>query len=405
MEMLKNRRVLLLYKALIPSAHLCGHCQLEHLALQEKIEYRHSSVGNASRSLLNWAEIVLLCRLDDAYERGLTQTLRKAGKTIIYVIDDDLQNVPAELSSGAYYARPDIQANIRSMIAMSDAVLSPSPVLLAKYVRSDQKSILLEEPAIDPAGYVPHDPNRPMKIGFAGSIDRSGDIESILRSALVRIWKEYGKKVEFVFFGGTPSCAAELGAQCIPYSNSYDAYRKTMNELQLDIGLAPMPDTEFHACKHYNKFIEYAAANTVGVFSAVSPYDRISTLFGWELLCDNSSDSWYATIKRLLDHPDELDVLKQRIALLADTTFSIPVIAHHLLHDLAGIPVNMQQKTIFVHSLLLCRCIALSKRFANGFKRYGMRGFVILMQRIGIKFQSIVPRQSKSHSRKDRELS
>ena len=383
----KKSHVFLIYKVMIPSVMLCGYCQIKELAAQGLIEYRHACVRNVKRKDLNWADIILLCRLDTPYECRLTQILKKAHKTIAYIMDDDLLHVPARFSSGAHYAKEEVQASIKQMITMSDAIISPSPLLLSKYTRCDQKGILLEEPAIAPLGYTPHDPVKPIRIGFAGSADRTDDIEMILGNALIRIKEEYGNRVEFIFYGAIPTCATALGAQCIPFSSSYDSYRKTMNALQLDIGLAPMPDTEFHTCKHYNKFIEYAAANTVGIFSDVSPYDRISTLFGWELLCDNSSDSWHAMIKRLLDHPEELDVLKQQIASLTNTTFSISVIAQHLLHELSEIPMNLRQRTVSVHSLYLCRCIALMKRFANGFKRYGMRGFVILMQRIGFELK------------------
>lgn len=370
-----------MYKEMIPSAMLCGHIQLEALAAQELIEYRHCPAGKVRKEALDWAEIVVLCRLDNSYERRLAQLLKKSRKCIIYVIDDDLLNIPAELSGGAYYARPDIRSNICSMIAMSDAVISPSPILLSKYAKNGKKGILLEEPAVDPMPYMPHEPGKPIRIGFAGSIDRAGDIESILRETLLRIKDEYGKRVEFVFYGAAPSCAAELNAECIPYSSSYEEYRKTMNALQLDIGLAPMPDTDFHACKHYNKFIEYAAANTVGIFSNVSPYDRLSALCGWELLCENTSNSWYLVIKKLLDHPEELDMLKRRVAELAKTQFSVPVIAGELWKKLQNVPVVPEQKEISAIALGAIRGAAMLRRLASGLKRNGLCGSIRVIRR------------------------
>lgn len=195
----RKPHVLLIYRQMIPSIRLCGHCQMEYLAQQGKLEYRACQEMKIKNADLNWADTILLGRLDSWYERKLAEQLRKAGKYLIYIIDDDLLNIPSEISSAAYYNQPDVQRNIRSMIEMSDAILSPSPRLLEQYAVNGRKAIRIEEPAIDPVPYKPHDPAQPVKIGFAGSIDRTGDIESILKEALIRIKKEYGNRVQFEF--------------------------------------------------------------------------------------------------------------------------------------------------------------------------------------------------------------
>ncbi len=296
------RRVLLIYRAMIPSVRLCGHCQMEYLAQTGKIEYRSIQESKLKRSDLNWADIVLLGRLDSWYERKLAEKLHKSGRYLIYIIDDDLLNVPPEISSAAYYSQKSIQENIRSMIELSDAIMSPSPLLLRKYATDGRKAIQIEEPALDPVPYIPHDPSKSVKIGFAGSIDRTGDIESILKDALIRIKKEFGSRVQIEFFGAIPSFAAEVDARCIPYCDSYEDYRQTLNRLEWDIGLAPMPDTPFHACKHYNKFIEYGAAGIAGIYSSVNPYLRLQQKAEAvpALFCDNASKEWYQTLKGII---------------------------------------------------------------------------------------------------------
>ncbi|MBQ6233368.1 MAG: hypothetical protein IJJ80_07635 [Clostridia bacterium] len=297
----KSKHVLLIYRKMIPSVRLCGHCQLEYLAKEGKLQYRAVQEMKLTNDDLNWAQIVLLGRLDSWYECQLTKLLHKAGKYLIYIIDDDLLNISPEVSSAAYYGQKEIQSYIRGMIEMSDAILSPSPLLLEKYAVNGRRAIQIEEPAIDPIPYRPHDPSKPVKIGFAGSIDRVGDIEEILKDALIQIKKEYGNKVEFEFFGAIPSFAKELDAKCIPYTDSYDEYRRTLNDLEWDIGLAPMPDTPFHACKHYNKFVEYAAAGIAGVYSDVPPYTRLSVFSECTVLCENRAEAWKTAIRELIE--------------------------------------------------------------------------------------------------------
>ena len=76
----EKKRVLMLYKAMIPSVLLCGHFQLEELSAEGKIEYRHSCVRHVQKKDLDWAEIVLLCRLDDQFERELAGIMKKSEK-------------------------------------------------------------------------------------------------------------------------------------------------------------------------------------------------------------------------------------------------------------------------------------------------------------------------------------
>ncbi len=384
MKQTTERRVLLLYKTMIPSVRLCGHAQLDYLAEQGRIEYRHRGVMQVSKDDLNWANIVLMCRLDNRYEVRLAKMLKQARKYLIYVMDDDLLNVPASLTSGAYYNQKSTRTSIENLLALSDAVLSPSPVLLGKYAVEGRRGILLEEPAIAPVAYTPRDPAAPVKIGFAGSVDRTGDLERILRETLLRIHDEYGEKVSFAFFGAVPSFAQALNAQCVPYCDSYDAYRKALNALKMDIGLAPMPDTAFHACKHYNKFVEYAAAGIVGIFSDVKPYDRLETQFGWSLLCSNTAEDWYNAAKKLLDNPDQLERFRQKAVQLASVTFSIPVIAETLDAELEALPVQSRQDCEKVGTLPLLKLMVLWSRFVSGVKRYGFKTPAMILRRLKI---------------------
>ena len=128
-----RRNVLLIYRTMIPSIRLCGHSQLAVLADEGLIEYRAVQEMKLKKKDLSWADVVVLGRTDSWYECRLADALFKAGKMLLYILDDDLLNIPPEVSSAAYYARKDTQAYIRGMIGMSDGILSPSPLLLEKY--------------------------------------------------------------------------------------------------------------------------------------------------------------------------------------------------------------------------------------------------------------------------------
>ena len=139
---------------------------------------------------LAWADIALLGRLDSWYELQITKKLHAAGKTLIYIMDDDLLNIPDEVTSASYYHQECIRQSIREIIGLSDAILSPNPLLLERYA-GGKTAIRTEEPALRPAPFTPHPAGRPVKIWFMGSPDRTGDLERILREALAAIRKEY----------------------------------------------------------------------------------------------------------------------------------------------------------------------------------------------------------------------
>lgn len=367
----RKPHILLIYREMIPSIRLCGHCQMEYLARQGAVEYRAIQEMKLKNSDLNWADIVLLGRLDSWYEYQLSKKLHESGRYLIYIIDDDLLNVPPEISSASYYNQPNVRKNIHTMIELSDAILSPSPILLNKYTIVGKHAIQIEEPAIDPMPYKPHSPDGPIKIGFAGSIDRTQDLESILKEALKAIKQQYGDKVQFEFFGAIPSFAKDLDAKCIPYCNSYDEYRSILNKLEWDIGLAPMPETPFHACKHYNKFVEYGAAGVVGIFSDVEPYKQLKKLRGTQMLCENTPQAWELAIIALIEEPRIREEMRRKVCSYLQGNFSVAVSAKSL-ESLHQILIRMDMPTEQRLNLPILKLQNMLLRFYRGILSYRM---------------------------------
>lgn len=378
-----KKHVLLIYRKMIPSIRLCGHCQLEYLAQKGALEYRAVREMKLKAADLNWADIVLLGRSDNWYVHQLAKRLYDAGRYLIYILDDDLLNIPPEVSSAKYYGQKEIQGYIRNIIALSDAILSPSPLLLEKYATNGRRAIQIEEPAIDPVEYKPHAPDKPVKIGFAGSIDRACDLERILRDALIYVKREYGDRVAFEFFGAIPSFAEELNATCIPYCDSYDEYRRTLNERQWDIGLAPMPDTPFHACKHYNKFVEYAEAGVVGIYSNVYPYTRIASLSNCVILCDNNTEEWADVIQRLIDDREYRETMRHKGIECAADQLSVNRSSNALLSQIgAGSDIRTNKNEFMSNgSLNLLKFCNYEKRFITKLRVKGLLNCINVLRK------------------------
>lgn len=368
---LRPKRVLLIYRRMIPPIRLCGHSQMMHLAGLGMMEYRAIQEMRLSREDMNWADIVMLGRLDNWYEYQLAKRLREAGCYLIYIIDDDLLNIPPEVSSAAYYARKEIARYILAIIKISDAIISPSLELLGQYATNAQKPILIEEPAIDPVAFETHIHDDIVKIGFAGSIDRTQDLEQILRDALLQIHKTYGQRVKFEFFGSCPSFAGEIDAECIHYTQSYTNYRSVLNSLKWDIGLAPLPETHFHCCKHYNKYIEYAAAGTLCLCSDLQPYARLKGFVSPDLFVPNSTEAWVERLGKLLEDSAYREELRRQAVRHAHEQFGIDTVSRKLFDQIDSIQTKKRGKC--KGNLYFLKIGGLSARGLWGIRKYWKR--------------------------------
>ncbi len=283
----------------IPSVLLCGHCQLEYLEKQGKLNYKFVISHFINKRNVEWADIIIFLRSDSDIDAYVSKIAKKAGKKLIYVMDDDLLNVPNYLSSSPYYLLPSTQKNIRSIMSNCDTFLTPSPVLREKYGKNFEHTYLIPEPSLNRINK--KEENEKVKIGFAGSIDRAQDLNVLLKDAITEIVNKYGESIEIEFMGAKPNFVDELGLKHLPYQDGYDAYTAYMAKCNWDIGLAPMPESEFHRCKYFNKYVEYASFGIAGIYSNLEPYT-----FGIRdkengLLVNNTTKDWVDAISRLID--------------------------------------------------------------------------------------------------------
>ena len=320
------KNVLLVAREMIPSVVLCGHAQLTQLSRAGRVAYRRVTPAGCTAREISWADVIVFIRSDDVFALTAAELARRAGKYGVYVLDDDLLHVPAGLASSLYYALPETRERIRAVMERCQCLLSPSPVLLEKYGGGFARAERIEEPALWALPALPA-PEGPVRIGFAGSADRTGDIDAILLGALRRVRARYGDKVRLEFFGACPSAAKALGARCVPYKSSYADYRRTMGTLGWEIGLAPLPDTPFHRCKHYNKYVEYAAFGIAGVYSDGEVYRRAVRDGENGLLAANTEEAWFSSLCRLIEDKQLRRRIGRQCLLEAHTLYAVEAAA------------------------------------------------------------------------------
>ena len=347
---------LLIYRAMLPSVRLCVHGQLLWLAEQGFLSYRAVQELRVTSGDLKWADTVIQVRSDSRYEAELVKILKDKGRYLVYVLDDDLFHVPiacGELSN--FYAQPEVQDRMRYMMEQSDAFFSSSPLILKRYAGKSQLQVLVRGFAEDVSTFEPHDPDGPVRIVFAGSTGRWNDISTCIGDALVRLKKVYKDHIEFIFIGGSPASAKELHPIEIPYTNSYEEYRRCVKNLKIDIGLAPMPDSSFHACKYINKFIEYSSFGIVSVCSNVEHYMSLKRIGAPGIFCDNTPEAWFSAIQTLVENPKYRERLRRAAYSLVKEQYSVSKAAELLLHQIKPIlqfraqPAGFRKDMLFLH--------------------------------------------------------
>ena len=325
------KNVLIISHSLIPSVILCGHVQSEYLKQKNIIDYRFCMAGKINTKDLSWADIVVFVRSESDIEE-YTSELCKGKKHLVYVLDDDLLNIPDYASSAKYYKLENIHNNILKIMKNCDTFLTPSPVLLEKYGKNCKDAFLIDEPSLNTI--VKKKKNKKIKIGFAGSIDRTQDINTILESSLEAIIKKYKDTVDIEFMGAKPTIVEKYNLKYIPYQDGYRKYTEIVGEANWDIGLAPMPLSEFHECKYFNKYVEYASFGMAGIYTNCKPY-----IFGIRdedngLLVKNTKKDWVNAISRLIEDDKLRNKISKKCLKEATTKYSLETLSDQFLQHI-----------------------------------------------------------------------
>lgn len=373
--------VLVVSTTFIPSVLLCGHCQLEYLEKQGKCSYKFSISHFINKRNVEWADIIVFLRSDSDIDAYVSKIAKKAGKKLIYVMDDDLLNVPSYLSSAPYYLLPSTQHNIRTIMSNCDTFLTPSPVLLEKYGPDFRYKFNIAEPSLNRIGKKAENPK--VKIGFAGSIDRAQDLNEILEDAITQIVEKYGDSIEIEIMGAKPDFVDKLGLRHLPYQDGYDNYTAYMAKCNWDIGLAPMPLTEFHRCKYFNKYVEYASFGIAGIYTNCEPY-----VFGIRdkengLLVNNTTEEWVEAISELIENAELRKKISDECLREANEVYALDILAEDFYEKITHDFIKPEKSVI--PGLGFAKFVIFFKRVFRKIKEQGLNFPAWFVQKLQTK--------------------
>jgi GT2 family glycosyltransferase/glycosyltransferase involved in cell wall biosynthesis len=288
-------------------------------------------LASAEEALRYRADIVATQRHavpDTAAADALAGHCRGNGMALLYDLDDDLLNIPAS-HPDAKELRPKAKV-VQRMLRGATSVWVSTPALAASLrpVREDARIV---PNGLDERLWRANDPHGrgcgtvrsgPLRVLIMGTATHDADFTMIM-PALERVHDVFSQRVVidmlgFSSRGDLPGWVNRL-AMPVPATLSYPGFVSWITqESGWDIGLAPLADTPFNACKSAIKTLDYAALGLAMLASDTEVY-RGSVADGpGGLLVRNDSGAWYRALLRLVqDH-----VLRRELAAGACAAFA-----------------------------------------------------------------------------------
>jgi glycosyltransferase involved in cell wall biosynthesis len=312
------------------SAHIRLLRPLQHPALRRflDVSYGREYEGQAVDAVILdrlWRPDVSLALVENLVEK-----IRKNGSKLIYTLDDNFLDLPAEREDWPTEAHLQV---VRFLLREADSVWVTTEPLRDRYADFNQNIIVipnaLDERLIRLTGLgkvkkrlsrvrsrfsrvLPPNSHK-LIVGYMGTLTHDKDLMLIL-PALRQVYQHYPDNFEFQILGvvGDSETIELLGGLPVrilplePRKVRYPTFIKWFaHHFDWDIALAPLRNTLFTRCKSDIKFLDYSAIGAAGIYSRVPAYmssvRHLET--GW--LVDNTTEAWGKAIEQLI-HRREL---------------------------------------------------------------------------------------------------
>ena len=275
---------------------------VEQLHVQFETNYRPADILLIDRT---WSP-----HISPELAEQIVRFARRDGTRLVYSLDDNLMD-----ANHSPYRRvfSDAQlGSVRYLASRADhVVVSTLPLMQRMRALNPHLSVIpnyLDERLFSTT--LPPAPSADrLVIGYMGTPSHEADLLSILEP-LRRLLTRYRDRVSLELVGVIDPCRKEAMFGDLPVtlravpsdSVEYPGFVKWMREsLRWDIGIAPLEDTTFTACKSDIKWLDYSLLGIPGVFSRVPAYRDSVDDRRTGLLVDSCPEAWYRALVSLVE--------------------------------------------------------------------------------------------------------
>ncbi len=237
----------------------------------------------------------------EAFMLGTAFFEKTIGKKVPMIFDFDdsiwLQNVSEANKKFGFLKDASKTAKIISSASMVFA----GNEYLANYARNYNANVEIIPTTIDTDIYKKQEVQQTGKvcIGWSGSFSTIEHFETAI-PALLEIRNKYGSRVSFKIIGDKNYYSRELEVQGLPWNASSEV--KDLSEF--DVGIMPLPDTEWAKGKCGLKGLQYMALGIPTLMSPVGVNSRIIA-HGVNGFLPKSKEDWVRDLSILIENPAE----------------------------------------------------------------------------------------------------
>lgn len=298
--------ILLVLPAFIPSTIIGVMRPIVHLERlgEVNVRLRLSKFSLFLPSDVRWCDIAVFCRNSEAEDLQILYELKRAGKKVVYEIDDNFEEIDLNTDIGVYHRSFQRLHVLRRFFGIADLtrVYSDGLVSRARYygARIQKVRSYFDKSIVD--GVTKHAKDDVIRIAYpTGRID-GGEVEGLLFVAVRDVLERYPEKIEFHLWTKTlpKQLIGQRGVVLNKGVGNYEKFIRNFYKIGFDIGLAPVINTPFFQSKTNNKYREFGGCGIAGIYSNLLPYSGSVLHENTGLLVGETSKDWVIAIERLI---------------------------------------------------------------------------------------------------------
>jgi glycosyltransferase involved in cell wall biosynthesis len=247
-------------------------------------------------------DVIIFQRIQNMPALALITEIRKKypETKIVAEIDDSI----GEISPSSPYKWGEQHRWSSEHLYMSDAVICST-----EYLANSIKPIIGEKPVHIAPNCIqkkiwkfkkPKNNHKGLRIGYVGGGSHDEDLHIAYR-AILPLLDKYPHVSFVIRYGGFRPRWLNNNPQIDFKSVAWhmDEYPQQLSDMDIDLALAPLRDSEFNRCKSNLKWIEWSSLNVPLLASDVEPYTKTKIQAGI-ILTDNKISSWTEKINNCI---------------------------------------------------------------------------------------------------------
>ncbi|MCJ2073102.1 glycosyltransferase [Methylobacterium sp. J-030] len=340
-----------------PSAEICLELPLNYLSSQGKISYEIRGEFNLPEGdFWRWSDVVMILRGATDRVADLALQASNAGKTVIYITDDDIQglldDLPANDEIRRHYESINALENIRKMVAISSRVLVYSDLVKDRFSKISRNVEIVSAAAdferIKSLKYsaVIDKSDDELRIGYAASGARQDDLD-LLGDALPSLLEKFPNLYLETIDHRIDHIAHHPRYRTFEKVDGLENFYKLLLSRDWDVGIAPLAESRFRRSKTNNKYRTYASAGIPGIYSNRVPYSNTVVNGKCGLLAGDGREEWQQCLERLLLDRHLSRRIAQNAAMDVESRYGLKNVASYYFDVFKGRPRHFL--SLYIH--------------------------------------------------------